>query len=114
MKRYRMTGILNNFSRTQAGMVDGAKNAETAADNVTNKDIEYNPFPYFPDRLIFRSNVILEQALQEEPEDGEQQGREIVESLAILYLQDGQSGGKDQDSSHDGKFIYKGALEDGA
>ena len=67
MSRYRITGMLNNFSRTPAGIVDGAKNAETAADNVTIREIAYNPFPYFPDRLIFRSNVILEQALQQEP-----------------------------------------------
>ena len=108
-----MTGMLNIFSRIQAGMVDGAKNADTAADKVTIREIEYNPLPYLPDRPIFLNKVILEEALQQEPDDRNQKGREIVERLAILDLEDGQSGGEDEDPTDDGKFVYEGALKNG-
>lgn len=86
-----MTGTLKTFKRTQEGMVEGEMIAENPADKETIREIRYIPFPYSLESLIFLSNVILEQALQEEPEDRDQEGREIIQGLAILDLEDRQA-----------------------
>ena len=109
-----MTGMLKTFKRTHEGMVDGAMIAETPADKETIREIRYIPFPYSLESLIFLSNLILEQALQKEPEDRDQEGRKIIQGLAILDLEDRQSRREDKDSSDDRKLIHKCALKNGA
>lgn len=46
-----------------------------------------------------------EQPLQQEPQDGHQQGRKIIEGLAVLDLEQGKAGGNDQHPAHDGQLM---------
>ena len=54
-----------------------------------------------------------EEALDQEPQYGDEQGGDVIERLAVLDVEDGQAGGNDEHAADDGQFVDQRPLEKG-
>lgn len=57
--KYKMTGTLKLFKRTQSEIEDGEPTTKAAAASVTTPETAYNAVPYSPESRIFRKIFIM-------------------------------------------------------